>query len=287
DITVKFVPYDFIKALGGEKLVDVQLGDQVEREVTVLFLDIRDFTSLAEQMTPEDNFKFVNAFNSRLGPLIREHRGFINQYLGDGIMAIFPDNAKDALHAAIDIQQSLLSFNEKRISYGRKPINVGIGMHTGSLIMGITGDEHRLDAATISDTVNTASRIESLTKHFGVSILLSEDSLDQIENKSEFHFRYLGKVQVKGRRKPVNIYECFNGDPEEMIDRKINLLDHFETGLKYYLQGSFNKAIESFDQALQINQHDMPAQLFRSKSNDLAVEGVSPEWSGIEMMDKK
>ena len=104
------------------------------------------------------------------------------------------------------MQQVLQSYNQQRVQEGRKIIRVGMGMHTGSLIMGITGDENRLDAATISDSVNSAARIESLTKHYGASILLSEASIAKLTNPTEFHFRYLGEVQVKGKNRAVTVY---------------------------------------------------------------------------------
>src|SRR5207249_1583755 len=172
EVTKKFVPNEFIRSLGKDAITDVRLGDQVEKIVTVLFTDIRDFTTLSEKMTPEENFHFVSSFNARLGPIIRSNRGFINQYLGDSIMAIFPENPEDALHAAINMQRAIQELNKERIAKGLPVIKAGIGMHTGPLIMGITGDESRMDAATISDTVNTASRIESLTKYYKSPLLL-------------------------------------------------------------------------------------------------------------------
>src|SRR6185312_1797746 len=197
DATEKFVPYQFIKSLGHELITDVKLGDQVEKIVTVLFTDIRNYTSLSELMTPEETFGFICLFNARMGPIIRKHNGFINQYLGDSIMAIFPVNAADALLAAIDIQKELQNFNIIRQEKNK------IGMHTGPLIMGITGDYDRMDACTISETVNTASRVESITKHYKASILLSDASLKQIENTQHFHLRNLGFVQLKGKQASI------------------------------------------------------------------------------------
>ncbi len=141
EATGKFVPYEFIGSLGHNVITDVKLGDQVEKIVTVLFSDIRDYTSLSEQMSPEENFRFVCSFNERMGPAIRRHNGFINQYLGDAIMAIFPRNAKDALSAAIEMQKEVQDLNRLRVSNDQTPIQIGVGMHTGPLIMGITGDE--------------------------------------------------------------------------------------------------------------------------------------------------
>ena len=211
EATKKFVPNEFIRSLGKDALTDVKLGDLAEKIVTVLFTDIRDFTSLSEKMTPEENFRFVSSFNARLGPIIRSHNGFINQYLGDSIMAIFPANANDALTAAIDMQRAVHTLNKERAESGLTPIKAGIGMHTGSLIMGITGDEHRLDACTISDTVNTAARIESLTKYYKSPLLLSQETFQEINTPHDFHIRHLGAVRLKGKNKLLNIIECFDG----------------------------------------------------------------------------
>ena len=170
--TSKFVPSQFIKSVGRESITDVTLGDHVEKEVTVLFSDIRAYTQLAEAMTPQQNFKFVNSYVGKMGPLIQNNNGFVNQYLGDGIMALFPNSAKDALQAAIDMQKGIQQYNIKRIEDGKKAIAAGIGLHTGSLVMGIIGDINRNDTAIIADTVNTASRMEGVT-NITALILLS------------------------------------------------------------------------------------------------------------------
>src|SRR5450432_3186991 len=146
EVTNKFVPHEFIRSLGRSVITDIQLGDQVEKIVTVLFSDIRDYTTLAEQMTPEENFSFVCSFNERIGPIIRAHHVFINQYLGDAIMAIFPGNASDALAAAVDMQKAVQELNASRTLINKPLIKIGVGMHTGPLIMGITGDQDRMDA---------------------------------------------------------------------------------------------------------------------------------------------
>ncbi|MGZ6539395.1 MAG: adenylate/guanylate cyclase domain-containing protein, partial [Bacteroidia bacterium] len=111
EITAKFVPFEFIGSLGHKLITDVKLGDQVEKVVTVLFTDIRDYTTLSEQMTPEQNFQFVNSYNERMGPIIRKYKGFINQYLGDAIMALFPESAENTLAAAIEMQKDIYEFN--------------------------------------------------------------------------------------------------------------------------------------------------------------------------------
>ncbi len=238
-------------------------------------------------MTPDENFRFVKSLNGRLGPLIRQNRGFINQYLGDAIMAIFPFNAQDALEAGICMQKTLRKYNEERQHKNRNPIKIGMGMHTGPLIMGIIGDQHRMEPATISDTVNTASRIESLTKHYGASILLSEPSLKQLQDPEEYHFRFVGPVQVKGKEKTVNIYECFDGDSPELMEGKLTTLSLFEDGLNHYFKRKFAEAIRIFQEVLQKNPEDQIAAFFLERSKLNLVSGVDDSWTGVELMRTK
>ena len=287
EITAKFVPYEFIGSLGHNIITDVKLGDQVEKVVTVLFTDIRDYTTISEQMTPEENFRFVNAYNERMGPIIRKHDGFINQYLGDAIMALFPASAESTLSAAIEMQQNIHEFNIMRNINQLPPIKMGIGMHTGPLIMGITGDKNRLDATTISDAVNTASRIESLTKYYKVKILLSEVTLHQIQHPENFHLRYLGKVQVKGKQSSIGIHECFSSDSEEQIIKKEKTLTTFNEGMYYYLNRAFGNAVKAFESVTDINPADLTAQFFLDNSISFLQNGAPENWSGVLEMIKK
>jgi adenylate cyclase len=287
EITAKFVPYEFIGSLGHDLITDVRLGDQVEKVVTVLFTDIRDYTSLSERMTPEENFQFVCAYNETLGPIIRNHNGFINQYLGDAIMALFPGSATDALAAAVEMKKNINELNIKRNLQNLSPIQIGIGMHTGSLIMGITGDKDRLDATTISDTVNTASRIESLTKYYKAGILLSDATLQQIQNHEQFNLRYLGKVQVKGKQEPVGLHECFSGGKEDEILIKEKTLPLFNEGMNYYLSRSFNSAVKSFQSITETHPADLTAEFFLTNATSYLQKGVPEDWTGVVEMTNK
>ncbi|MEP7108187.1 MAG: adenylate/guanylate cyclase domain-containing protein [Ferruginibacter sp.] len=287
EVTKKFVPNEFIRLLGKESLTDVKLGDQAEKIVTVLFTDIRDFTSLSEQMTPEENFRFVSSFNERLGPIIRLHHGFINQYLGDSIMAIFPGNPEDALRAAIKMQKAVHELNIERNAGGLATIKAGIGMHTGSLIMGITGDELRMDAATISDTVNTAARIESLTKYYRSPLLLSGETLRLITDHEKYHLRHLGKVQLKGKNNLLNIVECINGYPAEVLQKRIETLPYFREAMRYFLDQRFENAIQVFQYIIETDPEDHAANFFRKNALKYLREGVPENWSGAEEMLSK
>jgi adenylate cyclase len=287
EATGKFVPYEFIGSLGHNVITDVRLGDQVEKIVTVLFSDIRDYTSLSEQMSPEENFKFVCSFNERMGPTIRRHNGFINQYLGDAIMAIFPRNAEDALSAAIEMQKEVQDLNKSRLSNDQAPIQIGVGMHTGPLIMGITGDEQRMDATTISDTVNIASRLESLTKHYSVNIILSDSSLKQIEQKDGFHLRSLGLVQLKGKREAVEIHECFDTNTLPDKEKKMSTLAAFNEGVSFFLNRSFHEANLAFKKVVDTDPSDHTAKFFYRNTKKIIDEGVFENGAGIVAMHEK
>jgi class 3 adenylate cyclase len=287
EVTGKFVPYEFIGALGHQVITDVQLGEHVEKIVTVLFTDIRDYTTLSENMTPEENFRFVCSFNERMGPIIRSNGGFINQYLGDAIMAIFPGNAVDALKTAIEMRRALEELNTERRSIDLPVIQMGVGMHTGPLIMGITGDHHRLDATTIADTVNTASRIESLTKYYKAGIIISEASYRQLLDVSDFQLRHLGLVQLKGKQEAIGIYECFSGDNEMEREIKMSTLSVFNEGMIQYVNQSYESARKAFQEVIELHPYDRTAAFFLQRS-ELLLNGVREESlvGVVKMMEK-
>ncbi len=287
EVTGKFVPYEFIGALGHSVITDVQLGEHVEKIVTVLFSDIRDYTTLSEKMSPEENFRFVCSFNERMGPIIRRYGGFINQYLGDAIMAIFPGNAMDALYTAIEMRQALEQLNADRILHSLPLIQMGVGMHTGPLIMGITGDHYRLDATTIADTVNTASRIESLTKYYKAGIIISDASYRQLQDVSDFQLRHLGLVQLKGKQEAIGIYECFSGDPEMERSIKMSTLSVFNEGMLQYVNQSYESAKKAFQEVIELHPYDRTAAFFLQRSEQL-LSGVREEnqVGVVRMMEK-
>lgn len=287
EATAKFVPYEFIGSLGHSVITDVRLGDHVEKIVTVLFSDIRDYTGLSEKMSPEENFRFVCSFNERMGPVIRRNHGFVNQYLGDAIMAIFPGNAFDALKAAVEMQVALSELNDERKRAGLSSIQIGIGMHSGPLIMGITGDHNRLDATTISDTVNTASRIESLTKYYKAGILISDSCYRQLQNLNSFHLRNLGLVQLKGKQEAIGIHECFSGNRKEELQPKLATLSIFNEGMQHYINRAFEQAKKAFAEVMELDPKDRTAEFFYTKSEELMNTGSSESWIGVVEMQEK
>lgn len=202
----RFIPQEMLKYLAKDSIVDVELGDFSEEQMTVLFLDIRDFTTFSETMSPSDNFRFINSFLKRFGPIIRRHSGFVDKYVGDGIMALFPLDADHALDAALEIRKRLKVFNDERVGYNLVPIKIGIGINSGNVMLGTIGENRRMDSTVISDTVNTASRLEDLTKKYGVDILLSGETINHLKKPEDFRVKHISNAEVKGKHEMVQVY---------------------------------------------------------------------------------
>ena len=202
----RFIPKEMLDFLEKKTITAVRLGDYIEAEMTVLFLDIRDFTARSESMTPAENFRFINLFLEHFGPLVRSHGGFIDKYLGDGFMALFPGDADDALCAALDMRDNLPIFNSRLQTAGAEPVRFGIGIHTGQLMLGTIGESMRMDTTVISDTVNTASRLEQLNKTLGTDILLSEETIEALRTPDGFRMVKLTEERLKGKSRLVQVY---------------------------------------------------------------------------------
>ena len=268
----RFVPIEFLEFLGHENIVDIQLGDQVQKEMTVLFVDIRAFTALSESMTPQENFKFINSFLSRLSPMIQENGGIIDKYIGDSIMALFPNRPEDAIRAAQEMVGHMELYNKQRATCGYRPISIGVGIHTGNLILGIIGDEGRMQGTVISDAVNLASRIQDVTKLYGANIIISQESFIKLENPTEYGFRFLGKVRVKGKNSTVSLFEIFDGDPEPMRSQKNETKSEFEEAILMFSKRDFDGASELFRKIIAVSHEDRASRLFLEKAETFIAQ---------------
>lgn len=202
----RFVPVQFLHLLGKQSITEVKVGDQIQKIMTVLFVDIKSFTSLSEQLSPKENFDFLNSYLQHMEPIIHKHHGFIDKFIGDSIMALFEECPEHAIDAAREMQNCLKTFNLQLIDQGKQPIETGTGIHTGSLILGMVGGEGRMEGTVVSDAVNLASRLEGLTRIFGEKIIISETTYNYLEHKNKYQITYLDEVTVKGRLKTVKIY---------------------------------------------------------------------------------
>lgn len=200
----RFVPHDFLSLLNKQNIADVKLGDQTQASMSVLFADIRDFTARSEKMTPQENFNFINSILTVLSPIIKKYHGFIDKYIGDAIMALFPGGADDALQCAIEMQKAILIFNQANTLI--EPVKMGIGINTGSLMLGTVGEENRMNVTVISDTVNIAARVEALTKSYGSVVLMTDSTYKNIKNPNRYQIEKIGQLPIRGKKIELVIY---------------------------------------------------------------------------------
>ena len=247
----RFVPGEFLARLGKSSIEEVVLGDHAAEEMTVLFADIRSFSSISERMGPEETFRFINQYLARVSPSVRAHGGFVDKYMGDGIMALFPGSPEDAVRCAIDIQRRLAEYNGTRAARGEEPVRAGIGVHRGRLMLGTIGEIERMDGTVVSDAVNTASRMEGISKEYDVGVAASEAVIAGLDDPGAYRFRFLGKVGVKGRREPVSAFELYDGDPEPLRSRKDAIRADFERALAAFYDQEYDRALGLFKSVLE------------------------------------
>jgi class 3 adenylate cyclase len=202
----RFVPAEFLQILGKKSITEVALGDQVQKHMTILFVDIRSFTTLSEKLSPKENFDFLNDYLGYMEPVIRAHNGFIDKFIGDSIMALFGERPEDAIDAALEMHERLTEFNLMLKQVGRPAIDTGAGIHTGNLMLGVVGGEGRMETTVISDAVNLASRLEGLTRSYDAFLIVSESTLELVKEKHCYSYVYLDEVKVKGRTGAVKVF---------------------------------------------------------------------------------
>ncbi|MGB7445156.1 MAG: adenylate/guanylate cyclase domain-containing protein [Coleofasciculaceae cyanobacterium] len=205
----RFVPNRFLTVIALDGIENIQVGVAATRQITILFADIRGYTSMSEQLTPLETFALLNDYLACMGQVIEEAGGFIDKYIGDAIMALFEDEANGcALKAAQAMQQRLELFNRERWQQNQPAINIGIGIHRGEVVMGTIGFTSRIESTVIGDAVNVAARVEGLTRIYDCGILVTEPVVAELEHTEDFDLRLVdGSVKVKGKNESVAIYE--------------------------------------------------------------------------------
>jgi class 3 adenylate cyclase len=226
--------------------------------MTILFSDIRDFTPLSEAMTPDENFSFINSYLEKMGPVIRDHNGFIDKYIGDAIMALF-ESPDDAVRASLAMVDALERFNRDRHDAGLSPVVSGIGLNTGSLMLGTIGEQNRMDGTVISDAVNLASRIESLTKVYKVGVLISQFTYERLADPCAFAVRPIDIVKVKGKSRAVTIFEVFERDSVAERTAKAQTQSLLLSGVEALARRDSSAARRFFERALAVFPGDAAA----------------------------
>jgi adenylate cyclase len=265
----RFVPEAFLKILNRSDFKSIELGDQVARRMAVLVTDIRSFTTLSERMTPEQVFSFVNEFLAEVGPVIRAHSGFVNKYIGDAVMALF-EGPGDGLAAAVALIRQIGVFNERRRTEGKFPIQIGVGVNSGDLMLGTIGEAERLEGSVLADAVNLCFRLESLTKTYGAQILTTDETLAELPAGTSFNVRPVDLVTVKGKRNHVTIMEVLDGHSEERLAKKLATRDLYQSAFQSFEFGVYDEAAQLFRDVAKQDPEDRAARAMMLKARKLA-----------------
>ena len=282
----RFVPGQFLRHLNRDSIAQVRLGDQVERTMTVFFSDIRNFTTISEKMTPQENFGFLNTYLGHIGPVIREHFGFIDKYIGDSVMALFDGPVDEALAAAVAVQLATAGYNAG-LDPGQDALTIGIGMHSGPLMLGIIGEKDRMESTVIADAVNLASRIESLTKHYDCRILVTRSTFEAQMEPQPYLTRPVDLVRVKGKTASVELLEILNDQFDPRAPVKNDLAAHLAEAMMVYRRGDFFGARSLFQSLAYKDPQDVLYGIFRRRIEEYIRLGVPAGWDGTTVFDVK
>ena len=261
----RFVPSAFLESLGLKNASEVQLGDHASVRVSVMFGDLRGFTTMSERMSSQQIFAFLNRFLVFVAPNIRKHSGFVVHYIGDGLLALFAGQPDNSVRAAVDMQRALAEAlavgGLGDLSALEKPPRLGIGLSFGSVEMGIIGESGRWDATVISDSVNVAARLQEFSKALGAQILITNDLKAAMNNPESFHLRRVGHIPLRGRNEKVEIFEVLDALP--LADRTLRVLNRatLEKAIREFEEGLYAQAKDRFIQYLKICPND-PAALY-------------------------
>jgi len=258
---------------------------------TVLFSDIRDFTTVAENLGAHATVSLLNEYFTEMVEVVFEYNGILDKYIGDAIMAVFgtpypgPEDADNAVRVAIRMQQVLDVFNARRRTAGQPQFETRIGISTGDVVAGNIGSIRRMDYTVIGDGVNTAARLESANKQLGTRILISGSTREAL--RGAYRLRELDLIQVKGRSTPLPVFEVRGFGNESAPAAEHRLLDAFARGLGHYRTRAWGKAIEWFDRALEIDAADQPSSQLRGRARYYQEHEPSAEWDGVWTLPEK
>lgn len=283
----RFIPQEFFHLLQRQEVDEIRLGDQVQQSMSIMFSDIRGFTALAEQMGAAKTFDFLNDYFGRIGHEIRANRGFVDKYLGDGFIALFPGDPDDAMQTAVSVQRVVAAFNTEREKAGLSPIAVGSGLNFGPLILGTVGETHRMDTTVIADSVNLCSRLEGLTKLYGKGTIVPMEFMDRLSHPEDYHWRYVGRVRVQGRKEPVEIVHVYDGvDTSSFATYEASKSD-FEEALSQFRNGALSKALELFKTLKTRFPADPAPASYVAQIQRLVQTGQSENWDGVDEAGSK
>ncbi|HQC10828.1 MAG TPA: adenylate/guanylate cyclase domain-containing protein, partial [Smithellaceae bacterium] len=262
-------------------------GDK--KDLTVLFSDIRGFTTISEKMTPEELVALLNEYLTTMTNQVFHYDGLLDKYMGDAIMAVFgapldqPDHAERACRTALAMMKELRKLQDKWKAEGRPVFDIGVGLNSGDMVVGNMGSEMRFDYTVMGDMVNLGSRLEGTNKEYGTNIIISEFTYEKV--KDAMCCRELDGVRVKGKLKPVKIYELLGEKKDEAAFR--DLLEGFGKGLALYREAKWDEAIAAFQSVLAARPNDTPSKVYVERCKNLKENPPAEPWDGVFVMTKK
>ncbi|MGS2721430.1 adenylate/guanylate cyclase domain-containing protein [Paraglaciecola aestuariivivens] len=287
----KFVPKQFVDHFAKHGSSTLELGRADEDELAILFSDIRGFTGLSEQMSPQELMNFLNSYFLRMNEPIHNNRGFIDKFIGDAVMALFDnpagtntDKAQDAIRAALDLRFAINLYNEHRANCHYPPVNVGIGIHFGPVILGTVGSDDRMDTTVIGDSVNVAFRLEALAPRYNADIIVSAQILEQAQAQQHFEYRLLDWVRVKGRQTPIEIYEVIDHQSAEIKALKLANQSFIEQGLAFRKAQQWKQAKQQFQLAQSQFPDDILVIHHLEQCDILSTAELAADWDGAILL---
>jgi adenylate cyclase len=278
-------------------LADQLLGEGEEilggksADATVLFSDIRGFTTLTEELGAQGTVSLLNEYFTIMVDCIQKEGGMLDKFIGDAIMAAFgiplphDDDEDRAVRAAIGMINALRAWNRRRIAEGKKPVGMGIGLNTDTVVSGNIGSPKRMDYTLIGDGVNLASRLESLCKEYHASILISENTFRRL--KGTYRIREVDRVQVKGKTQSVGVYEVLDYHTEETYPNLMDVVNQFRDGLALYRRREWARAIGRFEEALRFNPEEPLCRMYIDRCLFFREEPPGDDWDGGWIMKTK
>jgi adenylate cyclase len=278
---------------------DAKMGGD-RKEVSVLFSDIRSYTTLTESLAAEDVVMMLNEYFETMVEAVFNYKGTLDKYIGDAIMAVFgsplpiPDHAWMAVQTAIDMRHRLQEFNIKRIEK-LKPqnqkeldmatIKIGIGINSDTVISGNIGSTRRMEFTAIGDGVNLGSRLEGASKQYGIDAVISESTYKLCGDR--VRVRELDRIQVKGKNQPVSVYELVGLKSDPINDIQNQIIEHYHAGREHYLSRKFSKAVAEFAEVLELDSHNKAANLHITRCQHFLLNPPEDEWDGVWRLTEK
>ncbi|MFC1552583.1 adenylate/guanylate cyclase domain-containing protein, partial [Candidatus Latescibacterota bacterium] len=284
------------------RYMDPDIADQLMEEgedilggkstvATVLFSDIRSFTTLTEELGPQGTVALLNEYFTIMVDCIMLEGGMLDKFIGDAIMAAFGmpvdhgDDPDRGVRAAISMQTSLQEWNATRAGDGKNPVNIGIGLNTDNVVSGNIGSPKRMDYTLIGDGVNLAARLESACKQYSAKILISVNTFKKLHGT--YRTREIDNVIVKGKTEPVSIYEVLDYHNEDSFPNLMGVVNYFSEGMKHYRENRWEKSVKAFEEALKLNPNDKLSQMYIERCAYLKENPPADDWQGVWKMTSK